>query len=185
MKMSYWEKLFHTCAIVWSSALILGLLGCNPAIADNSFTTTGELIRKEPIFTQVQKRHPYQECYTVDVPIYGNTQGNGASAGDVLGGAIIGGLIGKGVTNKDNGAAVGALLGGMIAADKKKTKQSIIGYKQENRCETKYRSEFQQVVNQYRLVYDICNYILYVNRNYECIWSNKYRSTIWCCSKCR
>ena len=26
----------------------------------------------------------------------------------------------------------------------------------------------------------IFNYILYVNRNNECIWSNKYRSTIWC-----
>ena len=156
MKMSYWEKLFHTCAIVWGSALILGLLGCNPAIAGgNSFTTTGELIRKEPIFTQVQKRHPYQECYTVDVPIYGNAQGGGASAGDVLGGMIIGGLIGKGVTNKDNGAAAGAVLGGMIAADKKKNKQTIVGYKQENRCETKYRSEFEQVVNQYRLVYRV------------------------------
>ena len=126
MKMSYWEKLFHTCAIVWGSALILGLLGCNPAIAGgNSFTTTGELIRKEPIFTQVQKRHPYQECYTVDVRIYGNAQSGGASAGDVLGGMIIGGLIGKGVTNKDNGAAAGAVLGGMIAADKKKNKQTI------------------------------------------------------------
>ena len=57
---------------------------------------------------------PYTEtvCNIVDVPIYGKT-GGGASAGDVLGGMIIGGLLGKGVTNKDNGAPVGAVIGGM------------------------------------------------------------------------
>ena len=86
-----------------------------------------------------------QVCEIVDVPIYGNV-GNGASAGDVLGGMIIGGLIGKGVTNKDNGAAAGAVLGGMIAADKK-NQQGVVGYRQEQRCtnHTTYSSVSEEV----------------------------------------
>ena len=90
--------------------------------------------------------HNKQVCNWVDVPIYGQT-GSGASAGDVLGGMIIGGLIGKGVTNKDNGAAAGAVIGGMIAADKKQNKQTIIGYRQERKCQdyTRYNEVSEQV----------------------------------------
>ena len=60
---------------------------------------------------------------------------------------IIGGLIGKGVTNKDNGAAAGAVIGGMMAADKKKNKQTIIGYRQERQCQdyTRYNEVSEEV----------------------------------------
>lgn len=76
-----------------------------------------------------------RECVTVDVPIYGTVQGQGASGGDVLTGMIIGGLLGKGATGKDNGAAAGAVIGGIIAADKKNSQKVITGYRQEQRCE--------------------------------------------------
>jgi len=99
-------------------------------------------------YKTVTKQIPYteQQCSVVDVPIYGRT-GGGASAGDVLGGMIIGGLIGKGVTDKDNGAAAGAVIGGMIAADKNRGQETIIGYRQENRCNniTRYNTESQEV----------------------------------------
>jgi len=102
----------------------------------------------EDHFKTITKRVPYTEtvCNIVDVPIYGNT-GGGANAGDILGGMIIGGLLGKGVTNKDNGAAVGAVIGGMVAADKKKGEEKIIGYKQEQRCSdyTRYSERSEQV----------------------------------------
>ena len=102
----------------------------------------------EDHFKTITKRVPYTEtvCNIVDVPIYGNTSG-GANAGDILGGMIIGGLLGKGVTNKDNGAAVGAVIGGMVAADKKKGEEKIIGYKQEQRCSdyTRYSERSEQV----------------------------------------
>ena len=85
-------------------------------------------------------------CWDVEVPIYGNT-GGGASAGDVLGGMIIGGLLGKGASGNDNGAAAGAVIGGMIAADNKKGNKQIVGYKQETRCknETTYENTTKEV----------------------------------------
>ena len=51
---------------------------------------------------------------------------------------IIGGILGKGVTGKDDGAAAGAVIGGLIGADKgakPKTKRVIVDYKDEKRCE--------------------------------------------------
>lgn len=74
-------------------------------------------------------------CQNVQVPIYGTVQGQGASGGDVLAGMIIGGLLGKGITNKDNGAAAGAVMGGIIAADKNRSKQVVTGYRNERQCE--------------------------------------------------
>ena len=83
----------------------------------------------------VTKKIPHTEtvCQVVDVPIYGATSG-GASGADVLGGMIIGGLLGKGVTGNDKGAAAGAVIGGMVSADKKQGNQQIVGYKQVNQC---------------------------------------------------
>jgi len=99
-------------------------------------------------YKTVTKRIPTTEqiCRNVDVPIYGKKSG-GASAGDVLGGMIIGGLLGKGATGKDNGAAAGAVIGGMIAADKKHSEDVIVGYRQETRCEnqTTYTTKTQEV----------------------------------------
>lgn len=95
-------------------------------------------------YKTVTNKVPYQQCFEVDVPIYGKV-GGGASAGDVLGGMIIGGLIGKGATGKDNGAAAGAVIGGMIAADKNQGQQGIVGYRQETRCETKYNYSTEEV----------------------------------------
>lgn len=103
-----------------------------PAFADKVNATI------EDKYTIIYEQKPItrQECVTVDVPIYGTTQGSGASGGDVLTGMIIGGLLGKGVTGKDNGAAAGAVMGGIIAADKgQKQKQVVTGYKQERRCD--------------------------------------------------
>ena len=124
----------------------ISIIGCTPAIA--------ETVKDH--YKTVTERVPYTEhvCNWVDVPIYGQ-KGGGASAGDVLGGMIIGGLIGKGVTNKDNGAAAGAVIGGMIAADKKKGNQQIVGYRQEQRCTTTYTNERVEEINGYKVYYSI------------------------------
>lgn len=67
-------------------------------------------------------------CEIVKVPVYGSS----TSGANVLGGMILGGLIGKGITGKDNGAAAGAIMGGIIAGDQK----HITGYRNERQCHT-------------------------------------------------
>lgn len=134
-------------------AFVVGLVASS-AFAD-SYVTTGKLVHKEPIYTNVNQRQPQQVCRNVEVPVYGTVQGGGASGGDVLTGMIIGGLLGKGATGKDNGAAAGAVIGGIIAADKGKSKQVITGYRMETQCTTEYVNTTTSVVNQYRLTYRI------------------------------
>jgi len=120
------------------SAFTVMMLAASPALA--------ETVKDH--YKTVTKRIPYTEtvCNIVDVPIYGNV-GGGASGADVLTGMIIGGLIGKGVTNKDNGAAAGAVIGGVIAADKGNNKEGIVGYRQEQQCNniTRYNESSEEV----------------------------------------
>jgi uncharacterized protein YcfJ len=108
----------------------------------------------EPNYVTKNIRQPNQQCSTVDVPIYGSS-GGGANAGDVLGGMIIGGLIGKGAAGNDKGAAAGAVIGGMIAADKKKGNQQIVGYRQEQRCTTTYTNERVEEISGYKVYYTL------------------------------
>ena len=131
-------------SILISAALVVAA----PAMAE---TTRASI---EDVFATVVESTPYtrQVCQNVEVPIYGTVtrQGGGASGGDILGGMILGGLLGKGATGKDNGAAAGAVLGGIIAADKAnkpRTETVITGYKNERQCQnvTEYKDVNKRV----------------------------------------
>ena len=131
-------------SILISAALVVA----TPAMAETTRATI------EDVFATVVESTPYtrQVCQNVEVPIYGTVtrQGGGASGGDILGGMILGGLLGKGATGKDNGAAAGAVLGGIIAADKAnkpRTETVITGYKTERQCEniTEYKDVNKKV----------------------------------------
>jgi uncharacterized protein YcfJ len=137
--------------LLMATALI-GVASCATAetIASNIKGTVTEV---QPLTRVVSVERPHRSCNTVEVPVYGNV-GGGASAGDVLGGMIIGGLLGKGVSGNDKGAAAGAVIGGMISADKK-TQQGIIGYRQENRCTTEYITELQERNAGYRVTIEV------------------------------
>lgn len=128
--------------------LLVSALAATSASAETTRATI------EDVYATVVEQTPYtrQVCQNVEVPIYGTVtrQGSGANGGDVLTGMIIGGLLGKGATGKDNGAAAGAVLGGIIAADKAnkpKTETVITGYKTERQCEnvTEYKSVNKKV----------------------------------------
>ena len=84
----------------------------------------------------VSTPHEKRLCEEYQVPIYG--QQGSVDGGDVLMGMIIGGLMGKGLTGQDNGAAAGAVFGGVIAADKA-GKRTVQGYKTETKCRTEVR----------------------------------------------
>ena len=85
----------------------------------------------------VSTPHEKRLCEEYQVPIYG--QQGSVDGGDVLMGMIIGGLMGKGLTGQDNGAAAGAVFGGVIAVDKGSKKTVIQGYKTETKCRTEVR----------------------------------------------
>ena len=121
-----------------STAALAIVVACAPAYAE---TFRATITKVEPNWGYRDVSVPTTHCQNVEVPVYGTVQGGGASGGDVLAGMIIGGLLGKGITNKDNGAAAGAVLGGVIAADKNQSKQTITGYRTETQCQMETRYE--------------------------------------------
>ena len=98
-------------------------------------------------YKTVIKQIPYTEetCRLVDVPVYGNV-GKEPTTGDILTGAIIGGVIGNNIKGEKNGGAAGAVIGGLIGANKGK-EQGVVGYRQEEQCttSTKYTRSEEEV----------------------------------------
>ena len=118
-------------------AAILSMFG-SVAFANGRIQATVVDMRES--YKEVIKEVPQQSCRTVEVPVYKEvTTGGGANGGDVLAGMIIGGLLGKGASGNDKGAAAGAVIGGIVAADKGQKKETVIvGYKQQQQCSTEY-----------------------------------------------
>lgn len=120
------------------------------ATAAAAETVRARITYVEPRYENVYVNVPRTECYDVEVPIYGTVRGNGASGGDVLGGMIIGGLLGKGATGNDQGAAAGAVLGGIIAADNgNRSQQVVTGYRTERQCSEVMMREQQRELKNY------------------------------------
>ena len=115
-----------------------------------SYTQMATVVASDPYFKSVTVSNPVQSCNTVEVPIYQQQKG-GDDIGSFLGGAIIGGIIGNAVDGK-GAAGVGAVLGGALANEHQKkhnTQQTIVGYRQEQRCSTQYVKEQHNVLQYY------------------------------------
>lgn len=113
------------------------------------------------VITDVTPNYSYHEsyrheqsCYVEDQPIFGHRVNSGAGGGDVLAGMIIGGLLGKGVTKKDKGAAAGAIIGGIIAADTRKTSRVVVGYEPVKKCETVKVPQTTRRIKNYKINYN-------------------------------
>jgi uncharacterized protein YcfJ len=113
-----------------------------------------DFYKRKTVFEQI----PYEFCTNQKTPVFGVVQ-NRPNTGAVLGGAVLGGIIGKTVTKKDGGAAVGAIIGGAIANENQKSNTStgIIGYENTRVCETKFKnSPREEVVYSYStLTFDL------------------------------
>lgn len=124
-------------------AAIATVASCASAETHN---VRANVIDVQPNMISVSRATPVERCEIVRVAITETrSSGQGASGGDVLGGMIVGGLIGNGVDG-DRGAAIGAVIGGMITADNKRgsTYEVVTGYRNERQC---------YVVNEYQDVY--------------------------------
>ena len=102
-----------------------------------------DFYKNQTVFEQI----PYQNCSIQKVPIFGKIQSK-PDAGAVVGGAVLGGIIGKAITKKDKGAAVGAIVGGVLASENQKTKSStgVIGYENRQKCQTEFKNSPKEEV---------------------------------------
>lgn len=108
----------------------------------------GVVKKIDPVYQKVTKKVPNESCNLVDVPVYGNA-GSDDAIGDIIIGSIIGGAIGNNVVKGDGAGAAGAVIGGLIANEKSKNKntQTIVGYRQTQQCTTTYTTEtFEQLM---------------------------------------
>ena len=135
-------KLFTTAAVI--------ALTATASFAD---TYRATITKVEPNYGYRQVSVPNTVCQNVDVPIYGTVQGGGASGGDVLGGMILGALLGKGIGGNDKGAAAGAVLGGVIAADNNRSRQVITGYQTQQQCQQTVSYENQRYLKNNKIYF--------------------------------
>ena len=136
--------------VILSSIAALALLA-GTAQAHHTQRVEATVTRVDPIYSNSTQHLPRQVCEQVQVPIYSTVQGPGATGSDVLGGMILGGLLGKGVTGDDKGAAIGAILGGVTQADKQSSRRVITGYQHQQQCRTVYDTVNSNVVTGYQI----------------------------------
>lgn len=79
-----------------------------------------------------------QKCTVTSVPYTVEVKSKGGNAGEIVGGAVIGGVLGKAVTGEDGGAAVGAIIGGAIANENSTKTHTETRYRDVENCETVY-----------------------------------------------
>lgn len=103
-----------------------------------------------PLYDNVQVSVPVEECYNVRVP------GRSASTGDVLAGAIVGGVIGN-QFGSGSGKDAMTILGAIVGADSvnKQSSQSYV----EQRCDTYYETTYEERLTGYLVTYQTSRFI--------------------------
>ena len=126
-----------------------------------TFVVQGTVTEVVPNTVSVQIPDNSEQCETIDVPIYGQSSGNGDPVvGNILG-AIVGGVVGNqfggGNGNKAAtaaGAAIGAITGGNIARNQGQQQGNIVGYRRETVCRMIQNFRYEEKIRDYTVKYD-------------------------------
>jgi uncharacterized protein YcfJ len=136
--------------------VLVGIGACaTPASAQRNPSVTATVTFAQPnAWTEVVTSVPV-DVSVERVPVYDYVKGQGASGLEVLAGALFGGLLGKAVTDEDEGAVVGGIIGGVAAAEAGRASQlQIVGYQNKEICVTRYRENVESVVKNYQIRYE-------------------------------
>jgi uncharacterized protein YcfJ len=133
-------------SILAATALTVAHTGCATAQSQDEFTFV-RVQHIQPYYSVTPINLPTTQCDIVNVPVHSHRN---AGSGDVLSGMVIGGLVGNAIGGNDKSAALGAIIGGLAAAD---PIPYVSGYRQEQQCRTVYIQKLQQVHAGYTVTY--------------------------------
>lgn len=135
-------------------AVTVTVLSAFNAMAEN-YTVTGTVTSVQPVYKTKTITEPVQNCWTEQVPVYGQGKNTDSSVfGLDLEGAIIGGAIANNTLKGDNTGAMGAIIGGLIGSDMKgKKNKEITGYREVQKCNTQYNERTEEYLAGYKIGY--------------------------------
>lgn len=131
-----------------TSIAAVAVLTATSAFAQSEYAT---VLRVRPVYENVKVPAVRTQCYSVNVPVYGQErfdQGS-AIAGGIIGG-IIGNQIGRG-TGNDIATGAGAITGVIIGG---RQSNGIVGYRKDTRCEDIIFYEDEERIKNYRITYE-------------------------------
>ena len=121
------------------------------SISAFALTDQAEVLSVDTVMKTQVERTPYEHCYTEEVPVYSDRHRPSNTpeiVGGILGG-VIGNQFGRGRA-KPVTTAAGTLLGASLAHDANRPKvREVVGYRQVQRCETRYKQVQEQHLDYY------------------------------------
>jgi len=105
-------------------------------------TVLGTVTKSDPIRSSYVRKTPKDErvCRTEDVPIYGESKGGQSDLGAMIVGGLIGSAIGNKLSDNEGAGAAGTVAGAILGREHAKNtagQGEVVGYRQQNICETR------------------------------------------------
>lgn len=130
-------------------------------------TVLGTVTKSDPIRSSYVRKTPKDEriCRTEDVPIYGETKGGQSDLGAMIVGGLIGSAIGNKLSDNEGAGAAGTVAGAILGREQAKNatgQREIVGYRQQDVCETRtiMTEQTVQEITGYRNTIEIDNKII-------------------------
>jgi len=124
----------------------LALSGCSQAQTYPTLTFV-RIHHVQPNYAVAYKSIPHTQCYNVNAPVHSYSN---SGSGDVFTGMVMGGIVGNAIGKNSKSTALGAIIGGLIAAE---PTSYVSGTRLERQCETVYVQQAQEIIDGYTVTY--------------------------------